>query len=86
MAEEMVMLREASDRPGWARVRHTNPLLSVIKITAKKKHPDVITFKFGHEGEDGEVVLSGQLRLRIPSTQRATTAVKQQILKLTKTK
>ena len=85
MAEELVVLRETSDRPGWARVRHTNPLLSIIKITAKKKHPEIITFKFGYQDEDGEAVLSGHLRLRIPSTQRATAAVKQQILKISKT-
>ena len=85
MSEEFVVLRETSDRPGWARVRHTNHLLSIVKITAKKKHPDIITFKFGHEGQDGQVVLSSQLRLRIPSTQRATAAIKQQIMKLTKT-
>jgi len=46
-ADSLVVLRELSDRAGWARVKHRHQLNSVLKITSKKKHPDIITFKFG---------------------------------------
>lgn len=36
------------------RVATRRPLSSVVKITSKKKHPDLITFKFGHTTEDGQ--------------------------------
>lgn len=80
-AEQLILLREASDRAGWGRVKHTNRLSRVLKITAKKKHPDVITFKFGH-GSGEEMVISHQLRLRIPNTAKATSAIKSQIIKI----
>lgn len=78
------MLREAPDRAGWGRVKHREVLNSILKITAKKHHPDIITFKYGYIS-NGESILTHQLRLRVPNTRRATEAIKEHILKVTKT-
>jgi hypothetical protein len=42
-ADSLVVLRELSDRAGWGRVKHRHRLSSILKITSKKKHPDIIT-------------------------------------------
>lgn len=76
----LVVLRELSDRAGWGRVKYRHCYDYVLKITAKKKNPDIITFKFGTgTGEDARV--TEQLRFRIPNTSKATSAIKNQILK-----
>lgn len=80
----MTVLRELSDREGWGRVKHRHPLDYILKITAKKKHQDIITFRFG-TGLGEEAVVTEQLRFRIPNTGKAMSAVKDQILKLQET-
>ena len=79
-ANNMVVLREAPDRAGWGRVKHTEPLLSILKITAKKDR-NIIIFRFG-KLEDEEAVVNKVIRLRIPNSHKATEAVQQQIAKL----
>ena len=44
--EELILLRELSDRTGYARVKAKHSVKCLNKITVKKKHPDVITFIF----------------------------------------
>jgi hypothetical protein len=61
-------------------VKHRHKLETVLKITAKKKNPDIITFKFG-TGAGEAAVVTEQLRFRIPNTHKATEAIKNQILK-----
>ena len=57
-------------------MKHCHKLETVLKITAKKKNPDIITFKFGMGA--GEVaVVTEQLRFRIPNTHKATEAIKE---------
>jgi len=50
--EELILLRELSDRTGYARVKANHSVKCLNKITSKKKHPDVITFVF----EDNETL------------------------------
>lgn len=76
----MIVLRELSDRAGWGRVKYKHSLDYILKITAKKKNPDIITFKFG-TGSGVDAVISDQLRFRIPNTSKATSAIKSQILR-----
>ena len=78
--DSLLVLCELSDRAGWARVKHRHKLETVLKITAKKKNPDIITFKFG-TGAGETAVVTEQLRFRIPNTHKATDAIKNQILK-----
>ena len=79
-ADTMIVLRELSDRAGWARVKHKNKLNSILKITAKKRHPDVITFKHG-SGSGDEIEITNVVRFRIPNTQKVTSKIKSHILK-----
>jgi hypothetical protein len=78
--DHLIVLRECSDRTGWARVKFKHALTSIVKITMKKKHPDVITFKYGR-GSGDDVVVTGQQRFQIPQTSKATQAIKTQIEK-----
>lgn len=76
----MIILRELSDREGWGRVKYKRSYEFILKITAKKKNPDIITFRFG-TGTGVDAVITEQLRFRIPNTVKATGAIKNQILK-----
>ena len=76
-ADSLIIIRELSDRAGWGRVRHTHKLLTIFKITAKKRHPDVVTFRFSRDDDDDNS--SPPLRLRIPNTSKATSAIASQI-------
>ncbi|KAK3888097.1 hypothetical protein Pcinc_007835 [Petrolisthes cinctipes] len=63
------------------RVVTRRSLSSVVKITSKKKHPDLITFKFGHTTEDGQPEITDMDRFLIPRAGEATKVIKEQILK-----
>lgn len=53
-------------------------LTSIIKITAKKRHPNVITFKYG--GPDGDInTICDMDRFIIPNASDATAAVSKQV-------
>lgn len=75
----LIVLREA-DGHGMAAVEVRRPLSAIVKITAKKRHPDLITFKYGVSDGDS-LVISDMDRFLIPHAERATKAVSDQILK-----
>ena len=77
-ADSLVVLRELSDRAGWGRIKYRHKFSTILKITAKKKHTDIITFRFG-SGSGAEVVVSQQLRFRVPNTHKFTAAIKAQL-------
>lgn len=52
-ATHMYCLREIASRKGFAYIQSRQPLNSVVKITSKKKHPELITFKFGTNNSAG---------------------------------
>ncbi|TNN36239.1 TBC1 domain family member 23 [Liparis tanakae] len=45
-ATHMYCLREIASRKGFAYIQSRQALNSVVKITSKKKHPELITFKY----------------------------------------
>lgn len=49
----MYCLREIASRTGFAYIQSRQALNSVVKITSKKKHPELITFKFGTNNSSG---------------------------------
>lgn len=82
---ELVVLREIGRKKDTAEVIVKRPLSAIVKITAKKRHPQLITFKYGvPEGES--LVISDMDRLLIPEAQKATKIVSEQILKQLKSK
>lgn len=81
METHMYVLREINKRPGWAHIQHRHHLGSVVKITSKRKHPDLITFKYGTSDQDNIEVKSVE-RYLIPGAQKATKKIKERILKV----
>lgn len=75
----LVVLRDL-DRKGTAQVIVRRPLSNIVKITAKKRHRDLITFKYGVP--DGEKLLITDMdRFLIPNASNATALVSKQIVK-----
>ncbi|KAG7276296.1 hypothetical protein CRUP_015619, partial [Coryphaenoides rupestris] len=80
-ATHMFCLREIASRKGFAYIQSRQALSSVVKITSKKKHPELITFKFGSNNAAG-VEISAVERYLIPNAGDATKVIKQQIMKV----
>ncbi|KAM3875697.1 TBC1 domain family member 23 [Diretmus argenteus] len=80
-ATHMYCLREIASRKGFAYIQSRQALNSVVKITSKKKHPELITFKFGNNNTAG-VEISAVERYLIPNAGDATKVIKQQIMKV----
>ncbi|XP_072294443.1 TBC1 domain family member 23 isoform X1 [Eucyclogobius newberryi] len=80
-ATHMYCLREIASRKGFTYIQSRQALNSVVKITSKKKHPELITFKFGTNNSAG-VEISAVERYLIPNAGDATKVIKQQIMKV----
>ncbi|KAM5182083.1 TBC1 domain family member 23 isoform 2-T2 [Mantella aurantiaca] len=80
-ATHMYCLREIQSRKGFAYIQSRQALSSVVKITSKKKHPELITFKYGNSSSTGVEILAVE-RYLIPNAGDATKAIKQQIIKV----
>ncbi|NXQ02465.1 TBC23 protein, partial [Vidua macroura] len=80
-ATHMYCLREIPSRKGLAYIQSRQALNSVVKITSKKKHPELITFKYGNSNTSGIEILAVE-RYLIPNAGDATKAIKQQIMKV----
>lgn len=79
----LYLLRELSHKKGSGRVVSQRPLLSVLKITSKKQHPELITFKYGLSDEaSGSFTVVALDRLLIPRAREATQLVKAQITRM----
>ncbi|XP_077440883.1 TBC1 domain family member 23 isoform X2 [Vanacampus margaritifer] len=81
-ATHMYCLREIAARKGFAYIQSRQALSSVVKITSKKKHPELITFKFGSNNAAAGVEISAVERYLIPNAGDATKVIKQQIMKV----
>ncbi|XP_069195506.1 TBC1 domain family member 23 isoform X3 [Procambarus clarkii] len=75
------VIRESETKAGEGYVTARRTLASIVKITSKKKHPDLITFKYGTTSPDGEVTISDMDRFLIPKASEATRLIKEQIMK-----
>ena len=64
-----------------AWIQNRRPLASVVKITSKKRHPELITFKYGTSTND-EIRITAMDRFHIPEAPEATKAIKQRIMKV----
>nr|AAI71406.1 TBC1 domain family, member 23 [Danio rerio] len=80
-ATHMYCLREIAARKGFAYIQSRQALNSVVKITSKKKHPELITFKFGNNNAAGVEIVAVE-RYLIPNAGDATKVIKQQIMKV----
>ncbi|CAG5115951.1 unnamed protein product [Candidula unifasciata] len=77
----LYILREIPSRKGMAHIQARRALGSIVKITSKKRQPELITFKYGTHEEDGFHVTDIH-RFYIPTASDATRVIKQQIMKV----
>lgn len=77
----MYILREIPNRKSMAHIQSRRALGSIVKITSKKRHPELITFKYGSV-EDDSVEVTDFDRFLIPNAGEATKQIKQQIVKV----
>lgn len=77
----LIVLREIQGRKGAAHVIVKRPLSSIVRITSRKRHPDLITFKYGTTQYNDTVLISDMDRFLIPNASEATELISSQILK-----
>lgn len=80
----LIVLREIPERKGAAHVIVKRLLTSIVKITSRKRHSDLITFKYGTTQYNDTVILDMD-KFLIPNAGEATKLITQQILKQLKT-
>ncbi|ELU13461.1 hypothetical protein CAPTEDRAFT_183535 [Capitella teleta] len=78
----LYILREMASRPGMAWIQGRRALGSIVKITSKKKHPELITFKYGSASGDSQLKITNVDRFIIPKAAEATKCIKEQIMRV----
>lgn len=73
----LIVLRDLDK--GTAEVISRRPLSNIVKITARKRHRDLITFKYGIPDGD-ELLITDMDRFLIPNASEATALVSRQII------
>lgn len=81
----LIVLREISEKKGTGEIIVRRPLSAIVKITARKRHPELITFKYGVPDGDS-LLISDMDRFLIPNATKATKVVSDQILNQLKVK
>ncbi|XP_043659650.1 TBC1 domain family member 23 [Drosophila teissieri] len=76
---QLVVLRELGR--GQAQIMVRRPLASIVKITAKKRHRDLITFKYGFPDGDG-LLITDMDRFLIPNAAEVTQLISKLIMKV----
>lgn len=75
----LIVLRDIPNKRGAAKVMSRRPLSTIVKITAKKRHPELITFKYGVPDGDN-LLIKDMDRFLIPNASIATKVVSNQIV------
>ncbi|KAJ2950053.1 hypothetical protein O0L34_g11392 [Tuta absoluta] len=75
----LVVLRDIPNKRGYAKVMSRRLLSTIVKITAKKRHPELITFKYGIPDGDN-LLIKDMDRFLIPNASLATKVVSNQIV------
>lgn len=77
----MFILRSNPQKKGFAYIVARRPLTSIVKITSKRKCPEIITFKHGFNSDDG-LIITAVDHLLIPKAGDATRLIKYQIFNI----
>lgn len=80
-ATQLIVLRDLDKKKATAEFIVKRPLSNIIKITAKKRHRDLITFKYGVANGD-EMLITDMDRFLIPNASEATALISKQIVNL----
>lgn len=75
----LIVLRDIPNKRGLAKIMSRRPLSTIVKITAKKRHPELITFKYGIPDGDN-LLIKDMDRFLIPNASVATKVVSNQIV------
>ncbi|XP_053672866.1 TBC1 domain family member 23 isoform X2 [Anopheles nili] len=81
-ATHMIVLRELETRRDRARIIVRRELQTIVKITAKKRHRDLITFKYGFPEEE-KLIVTDMDRFLIPNASEVTGLISDHITKQT---
>ncbi|XP_067132890.1 TBC1 domain family member 23 [Centruroides vittatus] len=79
---ELILIREIPNKKGYAYIVAKRPLLSIVKITSKRRHPELITFKYGYNTSKEDYVVTAMDRLLIPKAGDATKLIKYKVISL----
>ncbi|XP_052805288.1 TBC1 domain family member 23-like isoform X2 [Mya arenaria] len=77
----LYILREIPKNKSMAMIQSRRALGTIVKITSKKRHPDLITFSYG-SNEGSGIKITNKDRCLIPTAGETTKIVKQQIMKV----
>ncbi|ESP04792.1 hypothetical protein LOTGIDRAFT_229906 [Lottia gigantea] len=77
----LYLLREIPKEKNMVYIQSRRALGSIVKITSKKRHPELITFKYGTSEDDG-LKITDMDRFLIPTAGDAMRIVKSQIMKV----
>ncbi|PVD26951.1 hypothetical protein C0Q70_12099 [Pomacea canaliculata] len=77
----LYILRDIPQKKGMAFIQARRALGSIVKITSKKKRPELITFRYGTHEDDGFHITDIDMFI-IPTASEATKRIKQQIIKV----
>ncbi|KAL4229019.1 hypothetical protein ACF0H5_012057 [Mactra antiquata] len=80
-SSHLYILRDIPKQKGMAYIQSRRALGTIVKITSKKRHPDLITFSYGSNEEKG-IRITNRDRCMIPTAGETTKIVKQQIMKV----
>lgn len=75
----LIILRELD--AGRAEIVSCRPLVSIVKITSKRRIPDLITFKYGHAQGDS-LVITEMERFIIPNSTEVTMTLSKYIVQI----
>ena len=78
----LFVLREVSPNKSLARIVAKRPLEMIVQITSKRRCPDLITFKYGHNNEGTEPTVVAKDHLLIPKPYDVTRLIKQQVIRI----
>jgi hypothetical protein len=76
----LYVLREIADEAGYASVKSRRNLSSIQRITSKRQHPEVLTFKYGIELSQDRQKITGAERFWVPKAGDCAKAVKTAIV------
>ena len=78
----LYVLREIASKTGMAWIQARRALGSIVKITSKKRQPEVITFKYGSNNQQQGVEITDLDRFYIPRAGEATKTIKTYVIKV----
>ena len=78
----LYILRHMPHKRGMAWIQSRRALGSIVKITSRKKRPEIITLKYGTNDDERGIRVSDHDRFLIPRAGEATKVIKMQIIKV----